>query len=159
MLDVSVRTARPGDAEAILDVKRTAIAELAASAYTREQLRAWAPGEALEEYRAATTTDAFQVLVACDDGVVGYGVLNTSGCRIEGLFVHPLRARTGIGTRLLGLLETSATLTGCRDVSVISSLNATGFYESREYVRIEDRRREMDDVGLEFVLLEKRLSQ
>ncbi|QSG04865.1 GNAT family N-acetyltransferase [Halapricum desulfuricans] len=157
MTDVSVRTAGPDDAGSILEVKRAAISELAASAYTDEQVHAWAPADsALEEYRAATTTDTFQVLVAHgDEPVVGYGVLHTDDCRIEGLFVHPSRARAGIGARLLGHLEANAALLGCRRLSVISSRNATAFYESQGYDRLEDRAREIDGVELEFVLLEK----
>jgi len=160
MVNVSVRTARPGDAEAILAVKQAAIAELSASAYTRQQIEAWTPDDdALTEYRNATETDGFQILVACDDEqVVGYGVLSAESDRIEALFVHPHRARSGIGTRLLGQLESSALLIGCRALTVVSSRNATEFYELHGYTRVETRSREIDGIELEFIVLSKQLT-
>ena len=159
MADVSVRTARPGDAKAILDVKQTAITELSASAYTQEQIVAWAPsGDALAEYRKATETDSFQVLVACDgEQIIGYGVLNAGESRIEALFVHPSRARSGVGTQLLGQLEVSAMFVGCRELTVISSRNATGFYISNGYAPTKKRSRELNGVKLRFIELFKQM--
>jgi len=161
MANVAIRTARPGDAETILEVKQAAITELSASAYTREQVTAWTPSDsALAEYRTATETATFQILVACDtDQVVGYGVLNVEQDQVEALFVRPSWARLGVGTRLLRQLEASATLGGCRELTVVSSRNAVGFYESHEYVRLDTQSRVIGDVELEFVVLSKQLTR
>ncbi|QCC50992.1 GNAT family N-acetyltransferase [Halapricum salinum] len=160
MPDVSVRTAKPGDAEAVLEVKRAAIEELAARAYTPVELEAWAPDDdAIEEYRSAMSADQFQILVAEDDDTIaGYGVLNAEQSRVEALFVRPFWARLGIATRLLRQLEMSAAFDGCETLSVVSSLNAVGFYEALGYDRVEQRSRTIDGVDIEFTLLEKDLS-
>jgi putative acetyltransferase len=160
MPDVSVRTARPADAGAVLDVKRAAIEELAARAYTPVELEAWAPDDdAVEEYRSAMSAEQFQVLVAEDDGLIaGYGVLNAAESRVEALFVRPFWTRSGIATRLLRQLEMSAAFDGCTVLSVISSLNAVPFYESLGYDRVEDRSRTIDGVDIEFTLLRKDLT-
>ncbi len=161
MANVVVRTARPADARPILAVKQAAITELSAGAYTREQIKAWTPSDdALTEYQEATETAMFQILVACDaEQVVGYGVLNAEENRIEALFVHPAWARCGVGTRLLGQLEASATLVGCRELTVVSSRNAVEFYQTRGYERAGVRSRGMGDVELEFVVLSKQIAQ
>jgi N-acetylglutamate synthase-like GNAT family acetyltransferase len=160
MPDVSVRTARPEDAGAVLDVKRAAINELATRAYTPVELEAWAPDDdAIEEYRSAMSAEQFQVLVAEDDGMVaGYGVLNAAESRVEALFVRPFWTRSGIATRLLRQLEMSAAFDGCERLSVISSLNAVPFYESLGYDRVEKRSRTINGVDIEFTLLRKDLT-
>jgi len=160
MPDVSVRTARPDDAEAVLEVKRAAIEELAARAYTPAELEAWAPDDdAVAEYRSAMSAEQFQILVADDDGTIaGYGVLNAEQSRVEALFVRPFWTRSGIGTRLLGQLEMSAAFDGCAQLAVVSSLNAVPFYETLGYDRIEQRSRTIDGVDIEFILLRKDLT-
>ncbi|MFB6189572.1 MAG: N-acetyltransferase family protein [Halapricum sp.] len=160
MPDVSVRTARADDAEAVLEVKRAAISELASRAYTPVELEAWAPeDDAIEEYRAAMSADSFQVLLAEDEGLVaGYGVLNAAESRIEALFVRPFWTRSGIATRLLRQLEMSAAFADCETLSVVSSLNAVGFYESMGYARVEALSRTIDGVDIEFTLLRKDLT-
>ncbi|MEF8883114.1 MAG: GNAT family N-acetyltransferase [Halapricum sp.] len=141
-------------------MKQAAISELATHTYTPAEPDAWAPDDdALEEYRAATSADAFQVLVAEDGArIVGYAVLNATDARIEALFVRPFWTRTGIGTRLLSQLETSATFADCQQLPVVSSLNAVPFYESLGYDRVGDRARTIDGVEIGFTLLEKDLT-
>ena len=160
MPDVTVRTADPDDALAIIAVKQAAIDELAASAYTADQRAAWAPDDAaIEEFRDALSADTFQVLVAVDDDrVVGYGVLNAAEASIDALFVRPFWARLGIATRLLAQLEMSATFAGCESLSAVVSRNAVDFYEQAGYEQIESRTRTMDDVDVEFTYMEKALS-
>lgn len=160
MPDVSVRTATAADAEAVLDVKRAAINELAARAYTPVELEAWAPDAgAIEEYRSAMSAEQFQILVAEDDGLIaGYGVLNTAESRVDALFVRPFWTRSGIATRLLRQLEMSAAFDGCETLSVVSSLNAVPFYESLGYQRVENQSRTIDGVDIDFTLLRKDLT-
>lgn len=159
MPDVSVRTADPADAAEIVAVKQAAITELAASAYTPAERTAWAPDDdAVAEFRSAIDSDSFQVLVAEDDGrIVGYGALNAADATVDALFVRPFWTRSGIATRLLAQLETSATFAGCETLSATVSLNAVSFYEAAGYSPSEHRSRTIDGVEVEFVHMRKQL--
>lgn len=158
---VSIRTATPADAAAIVAVKRAAINELAPAAYSPAELDAWAPDdEAIAEFRSALGADAFQVLVAEDDDrIVGYSVLNAAEEAVDALFVRPFWSRIGIATRLLAQLETSAAFAGCPTLSATVSLNAVPFYEAAGYRRVETRWRSIDGVELEFVFMRKELRE
>jgi len=78
MSDVSFRRARPGDAGAILDVKREAIEDLEHWQYSPDQVAVWKPKcSYLDTFERVIEDDRFVVHVAVDDGdLVGYGALN-----------------------------------------------------------------------------------
>ncbi|MUV89279.1 GNAT family N-acetyltransferase [Halapricum sp. CBA1109] len=154
-----VGTADADDAAAIVEVKQTAIGELAASTYTPTEQAAWSPDDAAETaFRDALGADAFQVLVADDGGtIVGYGVLNAEAGTVDALFVRPFWARTGIATRLLSHLEMSAAVAGCTALSAVVSLNAVPFYETVGYERVEPCSRTIDGTELDFVRMRKQL--
>jgi putative acetyltransferase len=161
MPDVTVRTADPADAATILSLKRAAIEQLTASAYTDAQREAWAPDDdATGEFRAALEADSFQVLVAeADETLVGYGVLNAGERTIDALFVRPFWTRSGVGTRLLGQLEASARIVGCETLTAVAARNAVPFYERVGYTAVETQDRTIDGVELPFVCMRKDLDE
>jgi putative acetyltransferase len=62
-MDVRVREARPGDADAVRAVHRASILGLGTGAYSREQVEAWAAGAESADY-AAIDDDAYHFVVA-----------------------------------------------------------------------------------------------
>ena len=63
--------------------------------------------------------------------VVGWGAIR--GDRLEGLYTDPGFAGRGIGTELLGLLETLMRERGVQTVSAEASSNSESFYCRRGY--------------------------
>lgn len=94
-----------------------------------------------------TTFDSarFQTLkVACDGEIVGFGALR-DGNYLTHLFVSKSVQGQGIGKRLLSaLLDT----TDAKEISLRSSVNAVGFYESYGF---EATGSEADFNGIRFV--------
>lgn len=159
MTGVQFRQARPTDAGDIVALKRAAIAELTGDDYTDRQRSAWAPdGEARSDFEAAIGSDQFTVLLAEIDGdAVGYGVLNGPEKRIDAAYVHPDHARTGIASSLVEQLEMRAQMQDIDELDVVSSLNATAFYESLGYWRLGSKTRTIDGVDMEFAIMRKHL--
>jgi len=158
--DVQFRQANPDDAADVLALKQAAI-ESTDSAYSRKQVEAWQPGdEALPTFKQAMESEQFVVLLAAVDGEpAGYGVLNVDEARIDAVFVRPEHAGTGLGSSLVGQIETRARMLGLTELTVVSSLNARSFYGSLGYERFESRTRTIDGVDLEFEAMRKKLSE
>ena len=156
--EVQFRQAEPVDAEAVLEIKQIAI-ETAGEPYSNEQRAAWRPTEeALPVFTQAMESEQFVVLlVETDDGPAGYGVLNIDEARIDAVFVAPGHAGQGLGSSLVRQLETRAQMMGLADLTVVSSLNAQGFYESLGYEPYEHRTRTIEGTELGFVAVRRHL--
>lgn len=157
-VDLQFRQAEPRDAAEILAVKRTAI-ESTDGTYDETQVEAWRPSEeALPAFEHAMESEQFVVLLAeTDSEAAGYGVLNVEEGRIDAVFVDPEYAGLGVGTSLVGQLETRARMLGRKELTIVSSLNARAFYESLGYEMVGARTRTIDGVDLEFVTVRKEL--
>jgi GNAT superfamily N-acetyltransferase len=149
-----IRNADPDDAAAMLGLKRAAIDGIEGGVYTDRQLSAWRPGEgALSDFRRAIESERFEILVAELDEPAGYGVLNGRTHRIDAVFVHPDYRGEGIGSSLVRQFESRARVDGIAELSLLSSLNAAGFYESLGYWETGRKLRTITGVEIEFVLM------
>jgi putative acetyltransferase len=151
-MDVRIRDARPGDADAIRAVHRASILELGTEAYSEEQVRAWAAGVEAADYDV--TDDDYRFVVAETGGdVVAFGSLrvrppegvdrlgpkasrNAVDAEVTGAYVHPEAARDGVGTAVLSTLESRAVEAGVDRLGLKASRNAVPFYEARGYERV-----------------------
>lgn len=155
MQPVRVRQATATDNLDVVSVKRAAIRAEAGDAYSAEQIAAWTPGAAeFEDYEAALGSDQYLVLVAeNDEQVVGFGVLDVESGSLLALYIEPDERGTGIGSTLLGHIETSARMNGADTLDLLASRNAVGFYEDNGYERSRTVEREIDGECLEFVAM------
>lgn len=159
MPSVTVRQGEPSDNLDILSVMRSAIRDDAGGSYSADQVAAWAPGvKDLDGYEAALGSDDFLVLVAeLGDATVGFAILNVETGSLLSLYVQPGQRGTGIGSRLLGQIESSARMNGTRTLNLLAARNAVGFYEDQGYERVRTVERDFDDETLEFVEMETTL--
>lgn len=157
--DLTVRQGRPDDDVALVTVKGDAIEAGADDRYTAAEVAAWSPDvETIAGYGQALESDRYLVLVAELDGeVVGYGVVNVEGGTLPALYVDPDHRDAGIGSTLLGHIETSAAFSGVATLELLASQNAVGFYESLGYERGEEIERVVHDESLTFVAMAKSL--
>lgn len=158
--DVQFRKARPEDADAMLSVKRVAILGIDDARYDEHQLAAWAPDDDdIEVFEASPDADQYEIRVATDQGtVVGYGVLQLPDQRLDALYVNPFYADMGIGTTILGQLETAARMAGVETLELSSSVTAAPFYERHGYERTGRKDREINGVVLPFTTMRRRLA-
>lgn len=159
MPSVSVRQARASDNLDVMTVKRAAIQDGAGDDYSADQVAAWAPGaDELRDYEALLDDDAYLVLVAeIGEAVVGFGILDVESGSLLSLYVQPGQGGTGIGSTLLGHIETSASMNGADALDLLASHNAVGFYERHGYERIEEVERETGGETISFVSMRKEL--
>ena len=153
MPSVSVRQARATDNLDVMTVKRAAIQDGAGEDYSADQVAAWTPGtDELHDYEAALESEKFLVLVAeIGEAVVGFAVLNLESGSLLSLYIQPGQRGTGIGSTLLGHVETSAAMNGADTLDLLASRNAVSFYESHGYEQLERVEREIDGETIPFV--------
>ncbi|MCG9732083.1 GNAT family N-acetyltransferase [Shewanella sp. Isolate13] len=69
-----------------------------------------------------------------DGKLLGFGFIDVETACLESLFVTPQSAGQGVGKALAIELERQALPSGLNRLSLSSSLNAQGFYQSLGYV-------------------------
>ena len=132
---LTIRTARPDDAVAILRVHREAILLKAAGHYPESTLGAWALGVTPERVArlAQQIADPEFIVVVAEAGeeAIGYGVAVPVREQLRALYVKP-NSIGRVGTVLLAELEKRAFLTA-ESLRCDASLNAVAFYGAHGY--------------------------
>lgn len=169
---MAIREATAADADAIRRVHRESIEGLGPTAYSREQVAAWAAGCESADYSAPIESDDRHFVVAeRDDDLSGFGSLSfhspdeyveTVDAEVTGVYVDPSIARQGVGTDLLSALEREARHRGVETLGLSASRNAVLFYESHGYERVRTYEHEFssgESTGVtgEVVEMNKRL--
>jgi putative acetyltransferase len=143
-VDVIIRAAQAGELEVIIALQTLALVGTPSGCrkYNARQVDALVKGQArgrrihwnLETILVAEADD----LTVSQTGQVILGFICLSsfglGANIQGIFVHPDFMGLGIGSRLLMAIEQLALQKRCRQMIVMSSMEAVGFYERRGYV-------------------------
>jgi len=144
-----IRDATHTDRQGIRAVHVRSIRELGASAYSSEQVDAWAAGRESADYAAPVDAADTEYVVAVDDSeVVGFGSLTLTPpseyerpteAEITAVYVDPAVAREGVGTRIYEELERRARDADVDALGLTASRNAVPFYEAHGYERVTDR--------------------
>jgi putative acetyltransferase len=124
------RRAEPEDAAWLFALRREAILALAPSGMPAPDAASWSANLTLQGMEGKLRE--LEIWVAELDGrIVGWGAIRA--CRLESLYTDPAFASRGIGTALLGTLETVLRARGMAQIDAEASANAEGFYLRRGY--------------------------
>ena len=129
---IFIRKAHKVDAQKIWDIRNAAINSQCIGHYSSAELEIWTNGEMTEQF-VKVVGDSFYV-ATLDGHVVGTGMINLDSGKVDAIFVHPTRMRSGIGRQILLHLEKLALLAGLNQLSLDSTLNAARFYQSHGFV-------------------------
>lgn len=103
MSGLRFRPANPGDVATLRRLYADSVKALGPSAYSPEQVEAWAAFADEEDDFRAFVLGALTLVAEDERGVVGFGGLQSDG-RIASLYVHPDASGEGIGSAILGRL-------------------------------------------------------
>jgi putative acetyltransferase len=124
------RPALPADAARLFELRRKSIIALAPDGMSVAAAETWAAS--LTRDGMTDKLRALEIWVAEIDGrAAGWGAIRHD--RLEGLYVDPEFAGRGIGTALLGTLETLLRGRGVAGIRADASANAEEFYLRRGY--------------------------
>ncbi len=129
---LTLRPARPEDAESICHTYRTSIFCLCADHYSIDQLMAWAGYFEPNAIRLAISHEDSRVFVVeKKGGIVGFSILY--GDMLRALYIDPRTVRKGVATMLLRATEEEAIRRGIRRIHLRASINSRPFYEGNGY--------------------------
>ena len=132
----TIRPARVGDAERLLEIRCQAILELAVPALSPEKAQAWAARRDLAWMRSKISANPLWV-AEFEEVFVAW--IATEGSRIIGLYVDPTYSRRGFASRLLMVAEHEFRASGVHTITLESSRNAEDFYCRHGYEPTADR--------------------
>lgn len=132
----SIRQARVSDLTAIARVHAASVRGLCAGHYRAQEIEEWlAPSPGLYARMLKSST----VFVAERSGeVVGFAAVRLATREVRAMYVTPGAAGKGIGLRLMLRLERVARALGIRELRLVATLNAVGFYERLGWRRAPD---------------------
>ena len=123
---MEIRRFKDGDEVALYRVFFSAIHEIAARDYAREQIEAWAPVDADQELWASRVRNLRPFVVESDNTVLGYADVQADGY-IDHFFVSATCPRKGVGTLLMNRIHEEARLLGIGELSANVSKTAEPF--------------------------------
>jgi putative acetyltransferase len=131
-VEVTVRAYEPRDAADVADVFYRSVREVALSAYTTEQVKAWVPGRWDARQEHWRSGDGRLVLVASGESghVVAFIDLEPDG-HIDRLFCAPEAAGRGVASRLYDAIETAARAQRIKRLFTEASELARPFFERK----------------------------
>ncbi len=137
---LTIRAARPQDAEAISRVQNAAV----------RRIPEGTPSTIVADWSGACTAES--VLRDMAQGVVGFvaevggeiaGFAVLAGNVVRIVCVHPAHAGSGLGTVLLARVEQEAMRRGQHILRLNASLSAKAFYRSRGYCVVRENTRQL----------------
>lgn len=157
-MEITIRTAAPGDASTACDVLRRSIVECCAEDHGNDRavLDAWLGNKNPQTVAGWFASPTNCSLVAEMDGkVVGVGLVTQAG-KLSLCYVLPEALHLGAGKALLHGLEQQARQWGVTTIKVNSTVTAHDFYARNGYVHDG---RERSCFGLECDFFWKKLDQ
>ena len=131
---IEVRAGKDPDLAAVARLHRASILSECGSHYTATQLSTWTKRLTLEAYRALVAPRKWYV-ATIDRRICGFGIVDTNAALINATYVAPERIGMGAGRVLVEAMQTLAVEHGLRRLSLVSTLNAVGFYEHLGFIQ------------------------
>ena len=135
-MPAKLRRATEADAPHLLEVHRAAIAEICSKSYPDELIQKWIAAKMEETYCEAIKRGIKYFVAKQDNMICGFS--SYKGSQIHDLFVTPTQLKKGIGQQLLEYMEKDAQEEQISWFSLLSSLNAVGFYEKNGYQQVAE---------------------
>ena len=136
---VTIRAARPADAEPIQRLIARTLKESNARDYPPDQIERRAQAFSVEAVTRHMEHEA--VLIAEADGEL-LGTATLAGSRVRMFFVRPDQQRSGVGSLLIRRIEELAFEHGLPDLQVYSSITARAFYERHGFTFVRENHME-----------------
>ncbi len=153
-----IRDYETRDAPALADVFNRAVAEIASTAYSPEEIAAWLGGGMEAGETHVRCSDGRTVWVAVDnaDTAIAFIDLEDDG-HIDMLFCQPQWAARGIASGLYAQLEVSARQRGMPRLYVEASELAKPFFAHKSFALLQRNDFAMGGVAMHHYTMEKRL--
>lgn len=159
---ITIRPAKPEDAEGIHRAHMESIQKLCAQDYTPEQIEAWGNRPFNADIRLHAIQNDFVWIAECDSNIEGYihmTVMKKNDAvyvDLSGLYITPKIKNQGLGRELVLLVEKQTKLLGIGCIRLGSTLTSEKFYAKMGYQKIGDAKSQLiRNVAIPYLLMEK----
>lgn len=156
-MDLTIRSYRPSDADALARVFFRAVHEGAAARYSAEERTAWLPEPPDGPDWHARLAHAECVVAETAEGPVGFMSLVMPERLIDLAFVLPKVMGSGVAARLYAVVEGRARAAGIAELTTEASLLAQPFFARQGWSLVRHQRIERAGVVLRNAVMTKRL--
>lgn len=153
---MEIRRFKPGDEAALFRVFFTAIHEVAARDYSREQVDAWAPADFDMGLWASRMQEIRPFVAVLGNQIAGYADVQPDGY-IDHFFVSGSHPRQGIGTQLMARIHEQARSLGLAELTSNVSRTAEPFFALHGFHVVERGYPVRRGVTLQNALMRKKL--
>lgn len=155
---IRIRLAKDTDYIAIARMHRSTIRSVNAKDYPARTIRAWSGMAKVARLRASAPKA--KRWVAVENGkVVGF-CDHFGTCSVRALYVHKKHQGKGIGAKLLKVVEASLKRSGCKAITIESTITAQPFYAKQGYKTIRRKQtwfRKMPNIKIPVYQMRKLL--
>lgn len=145
-----IRKYQPADCKELTELFYNTVHTVNAKDYTKEQLNAWAAGQADLEKWNQSLQKHFAIVVTDNGVIVGFGDIDRTGY-LDRLYVHADYQRKGIATMICEQLEQAVS----GNITTHASITARPFFEKRGFKVIKEQKIEKHGVFLTNFVMEK----
>lgn len=143
-MNIILRSARPEDAQQIGQLIYDTVRIINRKDYTEEQVKAWAPDPMI----FSTYTESYAYVAEVNGVIAGFGNLNSEGY-LHRFYIHKDYQGLGVGSQLLGALESKAKELGLPQIRTEASITAKPFFLAKGWT--EDLEQTVQFRGLSFI--------
>lgn len=156
-MPISLRSYRPSDALALLELFRDTIRRINSRDYNAEQIAAWTSDDIDSHAWAARFESRFAIVAEIADQLAGFTELEPDG-HIDRFYVSADHQGVGVGKALINAIVAEAERAGMTRLSLEASITARPFFASQGFSIIAQQTVVVR--GIEFVnfRMERRLS-
>jgi GNAT superfamily N-acetyltransferase len=157
---IQIRLAKPEELERLIELQSQALKVLSGNDYTEPEIAILieTQAQARQGYQeivfVAEPEDCEQTT---NNKIIGFACLSANSQEINGIYIHPDRARQKIGTKLLQAIEEVAITKQYRKLWVSSSLNAIQFYQANGYQKHFAYRLRLNKIPISVAIMSKQL--
>ena len=131
-MDFEIRQATIDDIPEITSLFRNTIININSRDYSDKQIKVWASGaDDIEKWEKRINNDYF-IVAEANNQIIGFSYL-TKGNYLDGLFVHKDYQRKTIASKLLRIMESTASINGFDVLKSDVSITALPFFDSHYY--------------------------
>lgn len=159
---LTIRRAKPADAEGIHLAHMASIQKLCAQDYTPEQIEAWGNRPFNADIRINAIENDFVWVAECDGKIEGFAHMTVMKkdelvyVDLSGLYITPKIKGQGLGRELVRLVEKQTKLLGMDCIRLGSTLTSEKFYGKMGYQKIGDVQSHLiREVGIPYWRMEK----
>ncbi len=152
IVEMMIREYQPTDCKELTELFYHTVHVVNAKDYPKEQLDAWATGQADRKKWNQTLQEHFSIVAVDNDIIVGFGDMDKTGY-LDHLFVHADYQGKGIATAICDQLESAVQ----GNIVTHASITAKAFFEKRGYQVVKEQQVERQGIFLtNFVMIKER---